>query len=129
MMKFGYTILYVRDVEKTVAFYEAAFGLTRRFIHEGGYAEMDTGQTALAFVNLEVAKANGVAFLESSGDGPAHAVEVAFVTDNVAASFAHAVEAGAVAVAEPKVKPWGQTVSYVRDLNGFLVEICSPVAQ
>ena len=44
-MKLGYTILYVSDVEKTVAFYEAAFGLTRRFIHEGGYAEMDTGET------------------------------------------------------------------------------------
>jgi hypothetical protein len=24
-MKFGYTILYVKDVEKTVAFYESAF--------------------------------------------------------------------------------------------------------
>jgi len=128
-MKFGYTILYVSDVEKTVAFYEAAFGLTRRFIHEGGYAEMDTGETALTFVNLEVAKANGVSFLEPSIDGPAHAVEVAFVTDDVAASFARAVEAGSAVVAEPKKKPWGQTVSYVRDLNGFLVEICSPVAQ
>lgn len=128
-MKFGYTILYVSDVEKTVAFYEAAFGLTRRFIHEGGYAEMDTGETALAFVNLGVAKGNGVSFLEPSTDGPAHAVEVAFVTDDVAASFVRAVEAGAAVVAEPKEKPWGQTVSYVRDLNGFLVEICSPVAQ
>lgn len=128
-MKFGYTILYVGDVEKTVAFYEAAFGLTRRFIHEGGYAEMDTGETALAFVNLEVARTNGVSFLEPSTDGPAHAVEVAFVTDDVAANFARAVEAGADVVAEPKEKPWGQTVSYVRDLNGFLVEICSPVAQ
>jgi hypothetical protein len=27
----------------------------------------------------------------------------------------------------PTVKPWGQTVSYVRDLDGFLVEICSPM--
>ncbi|MFO0110274.1 MAG: VOC family protein, partial [Alphaproteobacteria bacterium] len=28
---------------------------------------------------------------------------------------------------KPEQKPWGQTVAYVRDLNGFLVEICSPV--
>jgi len=129
MMKFGYTILYVSDVEQTVTFYEAAFGLSRRFIHEGGYAEMDTGETTLAFASLEVAKSNGVSFLEPSADGPSHAVEVALVTDYVAASFARAVDAGAAVVAEPKEKPWGQTVSYVRDVNGFLVEICSPVAK
>jgi hypothetical protein len=28
---------------------------------------------------------------------------------------------------KPKQKPWGQTVGYVHDLNGFLVEICSPM--
>lgn len=50
-MKFGYTIMYVENVEQTVEFYEAAFGLSRRFIHEGGYAEMDTGDTTLAFIN------------------------------------------------------------------------------
>lgn len=128
-MKFGYTIMYVSDVEQTVMFYEAAFGLIRRFIHEGGYAEMDTGDTTLAFVSLEIAKAAEMPILEPSTDGPSHAVEVAFVTDDVAASFAHAVDAGAGVVAEPKAKPWGQTVSYVRDINGFLVEICSPVSK
>jgi lactoylglutathione lyase len=37
-MKFGYTILYVADVERTMAFYEAAFGLKRVLIHENGYS-------------------------------------------------------------------------------------------
>jgi catechol 2,3-dioxygenase-like lactoylglutathione lyase family enzyme len=45
-MKFGYTILYVKDVEKTVAFYESAFGLKRKFVNESGYGEMDTGHRA-----------------------------------------------------------------------------------
>ncbi|MFZ5830961.1 MAG: VOC family protein [Planctomycetota bacterium] len=128
-MKFGYTILYVTDVEKSVAFYEAAFGLNRKFIHEAGYAEMNTGQTTLAFANLKVAEGNGVSLLEPSPAGPAHAFEVALVTDDVATSFARAVHAGAVVVADPKAKPWGQTVAYVRDINGFLVEICSPVEE
>jgi len=49
-MKLGYTIIYVADVPETVAFYEAAFGLSRRFIHESQlYGEMDTGETILAF--------------------------------------------------------------------------------
>ena len=128
-MKFGYTILYVSDVERTVAFYESAFGLKRRFIHESGYGEMDTGGTKLAFASVELAKSNGVSFLQSPPQGPSPAVEIAFVTDDVAMAFEKAVEAGAAPIAEPKQKPWGQTVSYVRDMNGFLVELCSPVRE
>ena len=51
-MKFGYTLLYVVDVPKTVAFYETAFGLKRKFVHESGYGEMETGATKLGFVSL-----------------------------------------------------------------------------
>ena len=126
-MKFGYTILYVKDVEKTVAFYESAFGLKRKFVHESGYGEMDTGETKLAFASVELATSNGVRFIPANPEGPSPAVEVALVTQDVAGAFAVAVKAGAVPVAEPKQKPWGQTVGYVRDLNGFLVEICSPL--
>ena len=126
-MKFGYAILYVKDVEKTVTFYESAFGLKRKFVHESGYGEMDTGETKLAFASVDLATSNGVSFVQANPEGPSPAVEVAFVTDDVQAAFAIAVNAGAVLVAAPKQKPWGQTVGYVRDLNGFLVEICSPV--
>jgi lactoylglutathione lyase len=126
-MKFGYTILYVKDVEGTVAFYESAFRLKRKFVHESGYGEMDTGETKLAFASVDLAISNGVAFIEANPQGPSPAVEIAFVTDDVAEAFAVAVKAGAVPVAQPKQKPWGQTVGYVRDLSGFLVEICSPM--
>jgi hypothetical protein len=37
------------------------------------------------------------------------------------------VAAGALPAAEPVRKPWGQTVAYVRDLDGFLVELCTPM--
>jgi len=30
-------------------------------------------------------------------------------------------------VQPPVAKPWGQVVSYVRDVNGFLVELCTAV--
>lgn len=33
-MKLGYTIVYVADVPTTIDFYERAFGLKRRFLHE-----------------------------------------------------------------------------------------------
>ena len=49
-MQLGYTILYVSDAPAALKFYEAAFGLTTRFLHESGdYGELETGSTALAF--------------------------------------------------------------------------------
>ena len=38
-----------------------------------------------------------------------------------------AERAGATAEAAPETKPWGQTVAYVRDNRGFLVELCTPM--
>ena len=127
-MKLGYTILYVTNVEATVSFYESAFGLKRQFVHESGYGEMITGETKLAFASVELARSNGVSFQEVLYEGLPPAFEIAFTTDDVPFAFKHAVEAGATPVAEPKQKPWGQLVCYVRDINGFLVEICSPLA-
>jgi catechol 2,3-dioxygenase-like lactoylglutathione lyase family enzyme len=49
-MKLGYTILYVPDVRASLRFYEQAFGLSTKFLHEvGDFGELDTGSTSLAF--------------------------------------------------------------------------------
>ena len=128
-MKLGYTIIYVADVPATVSFYEAAFGLRRRFVHESNlYAELDTGQTTLAFAGEPMAEMNGFAIRQNRTSEAAAGFEIALVTDNPQAAYEAAIAAGAVAVKPPALKPWGQTVGYVRDLNGCLVEICSPVS-
>ena len=58
-MIYAYTILYINDVAKTIAFYEEAFGFKRKFITpEGDYGELDTGATTIAFANLELASYN-----------------------------------------------------------------------
>lgn len=128
-MKLGYTIIYVADVPETVAFYEAAFGLSRRFVHESNlYAEMETGETILSFAGNEAAELSGLAIRPNEPSGLAAAWEICFVTDDVAAAYARAVNAGCSAVSSPSDKPWGQTVSFVRDINGCVVEIASPVS-
>ena len=128
-MKLGYTIIYVADVLATVAFYEKAFGLARRFVHESNlYAEMETGSTALAFAGEAMAEMNGVSIRPNRLGDVAAGIEIALVTDDPAAAYKRAVAVGAIAVKPAVQKPWGQTVAYVRDLNGCLVEICSPVA-
>lgn len=127
-MKLGYTIIYVADVPATVAFYEAAFGLTLKFIHDSNlYAEMLTGETTLAFAGNEAAEMSGFAVRPNTAKDLPAAWEICLVTDDVAAAYAHAITSGCTPLVAPVDKPWGQTVSYVRDLNGCLVEIASPV--
>jgi catechol 2,3-dioxygenase-like lactoylglutathione lyase family enzyme len=130
-MKFGYTILYVKDVPRSVAFYEDAFGLGRRFVHEAGlYAEMDTGATTLAFAANGLAKSNlPCGFEENHPSQPPAGFEIAFVTDDVAAAYERALVAGATAVTAPTAKPWGQIVAFGRDKDGIVVELCSPSTQ
>jgi catechol 2,3-dioxygenase-like lactoylglutathione lyase family enzyme len=128
-MTLGYTILYVPDVERTVSFYEKAFGLSRRFVHESGdYAELETGQTTLAFASHDLAESNfDLEYRRTEPSAAPPAFEVGLVTDDVPGSFERATNAGAEPLAEPTEKPWGQTVAYVRDIDGVIVEIASPV--
>eukprot|EP01089_Gocevia_fonbrunei_P012421 TRINITY_DN2940_c0_g1_i1.p1 TRINITY_DN2940_c0_g1~~TRINITY_DN2940_c0_g1_i1.p1 ORF type:complete len:354 (-),score=68.00 TRINITY_DN2940_c0_g1_i1:159-1220(-) len=127
-LKFAYTILYVKDVEKTVDFYEKAFGLKRRFVHESKqYAEMETGGTALSFASNDLAKSNlsTIEFQPNELNRIPPGMEIAFASNNVQRDYKRAVESGASSVSAPKVLPWGQIVAYVRDFNGVLVEIAS----
>lgn len=130
-MKFGYMLLYVKDVRRTVEFYETAFGLERGFFSEEGaaqYAEMKTGETKLGFVSFELAKLGGLPVADSQPEGKSAPAEIALVTDDVESAFDRAVAAGAEALVKPERKPWGQTVGYVRDIDSFLIEICTPMA-
>jgi len=128
-MKLGYTIIYAADVPKSVTFYETAFGLKKRFIHESNlYAEMDTGETTLAFAGTEAAEMNGLAIVPNDPNRPAAGWEICFVTEDVSAAYERAISSGCTPVSPPSEKPWGQIVSYVRDRDGCIVEIASPIA-
>lgn len=126
-MHLGYVIIYVKDIQESIAFYEKAFGLQCRFIHESGsYAEMETGTTALAFIDEKFIK-DSLPFRMNRLSDEAAGIEICLVTDHVEHQFNQAIQAGAISIAIPTRKPWGQIVSYIRDNNGCLVEICSPV--
>lgn len=127
-MKFGYTILYVNDVKTSLAFFRKAFGLKARFEHESGYAELETGDTTLAFASHALAESNlPEGYVRADQSSQPLGVEIALVTEDVAKAHDHAVEMGAQSLKEPSLKPWGQTVSYLRCPDGTLVELCSPV--
>ena len=128
-MKLGYTILYVPDVAASLAFYEVAFGLTRRFLHESGtYGELATGETTLAFADHALGAAHFAGGVVRADTSPQPlGMEIAWVTDDVPAAHARAVAAGAQSLKAPEAMPWGQVVSWVRTPDGGLVELCTPV--
>lgn len=125
-MQFGYTILYVSDVPATLRFYEAAFGFRTRFLHDGhDYGELETGATVLAFCAHALLKTMGKTPQAADPDRPC--AEIAFCTPDVPAAVARALAAGATLKRPVETMPWGQTLAYVADVNGFLVELCTPV--
>jgi len=128
MITYGYTILYVENVEATLAFYIKAFSFTQKFITpEKDYGELETGGTTLAFASYTVAEYNGIAIEKRKPEALPSPFEITFVAEDIESAWKQAVEAGAEIVKEPTQKPWSQTVGYLRDINGFLVEVCTKI--
>ena len=128
-IKFAYTILYVEDVSTTINFYERAFGFRTKFITpEKDYGEAITGETTLAFASLELGKSNFKhGFQASRGEEKPFGIELAFTTSEVQKTMDRAMDEGASLLEPIVTKPWGQEVGYLRDINGFIIEICTPM--
>ena len=123
---FATTTLYVKDVVKTIEFYEKVFGFKRRFIHEDQYGELDTGATSLSFASHSMMNEHGTKQpISLTGNAHPPAQHIALTTDNVQEAYAHVTKNGCDGLLPPEEKFWGQSVSYVRDPNGFIIEISS----
>ena len=131
MIRFSHTIFYVKDVVKTIRFFEVAFGIKPKFIHESNtYAELLTEGVALAFASEDLGRTNlPKGFQHNSRDLPPQACEIAFTTNNPHKFYEQAIKAGAIGLTTPQQKPWGQIVAYVRDPNGILIEIAGEIKE
>ncbi|HIP37147.1 MAG TPA: VOC family protein [Crocinitomix sp.] len=128
-MKYTYTILYVENVLETIKFYELAFGFQRKFITpEKDYGELSSGETTISFASIELGNMNFKnGFQKSSSLNKPFGIELAFTTDNIEVDFEKAKKAGAIEIGKIVTKPWGQKVGYLKDNNGFIIEICTPI--
>jgi len=128
-IQYAYTILYVKDVPKTMEFYKKSFGFEQKMLTpENDYGEIKSGITTLAFARVELGESNfKKGFIESKLDNKPFGLELAFTTLNVEKTMESAIANGAILLEEPVTKPWGQKVGYLRDINGFIVEICTPI--
>lgn len=129
-MKFAYTIIYVADVAASLAFYQAAFGLSLHFLHESGmYGELATGDTKLAFAAHDLAELNFAGgHVRADQSQQVLGMEIGLVCEDVAQAHQQALAAGATELSAPQQKPWGQTVSYLRCPDGSLVELCTAMS-
>jgi len=131
-MKLGFVIIYVEDVKRILTFYKEAFGLEVRMEHEDNgiflYGEMETEGAILGFASHEMGQFNlNGKYQKIVPENDPVGQEIVFVNDDVNAVYRRAVKAGAISISEPAEKPWGQTVAYVRSIEGTLIEICSPM--
>ncbi len=124
----GQTIIYVPDVQASLAFYEQAFGFERRFLSdEAEYGELESDGRVLGFASTELGGTNiegGVLPLDPAGPPPGF--EIVVTAEDVAAAVKQGVAAGATVATPPVEKPWGQTVAFLRAPDGHLVEVSSP---
>ncbi len=129
-MRLGYTIIYVPDVAASLRFFELAFGLQTKFLHESGtYGELNTGETTLAFAAHALGDMNfSGGHVQASHSKQPLGMEVGLVTPDVAGAHQRALQHGASELAAPSSKPWGQVVSYLRAPDGTLIELCTPIA-
>lgn len=129
MVHFGYTICYVENVEDTLSFFNKAFSLKQSFItDEKDYGELKTGATTLAFAShvLGQSHLSGGYISCSTSDKPL-GIEIALVTTDVTTYHSLAIQFGAQELKSPELKPWGQTISYLRCPAGILIELCTPI--
>ncbi len=135
-MKFGGVCVFVDDVSAVVDFYRRAFGFETRF-YDGAvfgdeanhYAVLEVDGASLGFGSHALGAAMMPGRYETPVNDRPSNVEIALTTDDVPAAFAKAIEAGAIALAEPKEMPWGGKISYVRSVEGTLIGIVTPVGE
>ncbi|XP_052187501.1 uncharacterized protein LOC127798171 isoform X1 [Diospyros lotus] len=131
---FAYTVVYVKDVAKSIAFYSQAFGYSVRRLEENHkWGELESGQTTIAFTPVhqhETDDITGAVQAPRSYQERNPVENVRDLHDHLALCVdQRAVENGAVAVSPPEEKKWGQKVGYVRDLDGIVVRMGSYVGK
>ena len=130
-LSLGCTGFFVQDVPATVDFYRQAFGFELRYLHASqGYAELATGDTLLCFTGEEFLRAanllGGIDVTCSRPGKPPIGAQIALVSHDLDRDWQRAVAAGAAVVKLPEAKPWSQVVGYLKDVNGVIVELCTP---
>jgi lactoylglutathione lyase len=117
----AYVILYVSDLDTSIAFYRDVLGLPYKF-QDAGYAEFATQGTRLGLYERRRAE-----WLTGRTVTPGPAAEVVFMVDDVD-TYAHRLaQRGAAVISVPTDRPWGHRTVHLADPDGFVVELAQDI--
>ena len=128
-MKFSgidYVILFVDDLMRSKRFYSQACGLEVKY-EAAHFVQFETGATRFGLYTREaMAELLGTRVVapQPGGDG----FEIGFKVDDCDDAYSQMLAAGAAAAAEPVTRSWGQRTAYVRDPDGYLIELAQDQA-
>ncbi|GES42232.1 glyoxalase [Rhizobium dioscoreae] len=121
-MKLASTRLIASDIRKMVGFYEMVTGHRAEWLAPV-FAEIVTPAATLAIGSVETV----ALFKEGSAEPCANrSIIIEFQVDDVDAEFAKLKDMVEV-VHEPKLMPWGNRAAQIRDPEGTLISLYTPV--
>ncbi|MGQ0670561.1 MAG: VOC family protein [Actinomycetota bacterium] len=122
MESLDYVILYVADLEASIAFYRDVIGLPFKF-QESGYAEFATRGSRLGL--YERSRLPDLIGREATGRGPAG--EVLFLVEDVDEETERLRRVGVEILAGPVDRSWGHRTVHLPDPDGFVIELAQEI--
>lgn len=120
MPSLDYVILYVTDLDRSLAFYRDLIGVvgTRR---SDSYAELVLSNCRLGFYDRRAAP--DLLGRETHGSG----AELLFLVDSVDDEVDRLVRAGVRILTGPVDRPWGHRTVHLEDPDGHVVELAEEI--
>jgi lactoylglutathione lyase len=123
MDRLGYVILFVSDLERSVAFYRDVIGVAVK-LEGDGYVELATQGARFGLYDR-----NRLDELTGQDREPPDRPggEVVFLVEDVDAEAERLRTAGVVILKGPVDRPWGHRTLHVADPDGFVVELAQEI--
>jgi lactoylglutathione lyase len=123
MDQVGYVILFVGDLERSVAFYRDVIGVPFR-LQGDGYVEFATDGTRFGLYDRNrLEELTGHDATDPGRPGG----EVVFLVGDVDAEAGRLRAAGATILKGPVDRAWGHRTLHVQDPDGFVVELAEEI--
>lgn len=127
-MKFASPVLFVSNVSEVLSFYRTALGAELSFYDENlGFAEISFNGSKVGISSHKAGKYMMPDSYDAPEDANPSSIELAFFCDDVQESYDKALSHGAQSLAAPKKMDWGQTVAYVKSIEGTVIGLCSEI--
>jgi lactoylglutathione lyase len=123
MNQVGYVILFVADLERSVAFYRDVIGLPFK-LQGDGYVEFASQGTRFGLYDRN--RLEELTGQDSTTPGRPGG-EVVFLVEDVDAEAERLRAAGATILKGPLDRAWGHRTVHVEDPDGFVVELAQEI--